>query len=183
MYIFADAGLPMIALTWPWSFALLLPIIVIEVLAAQLPKDVPLRYKVSALSVANVVSTLAGWPIAWAAMVAVEFAATNGGEAFGMNSPLKVILAVTLQSAWLIPYEDQFYWMIPAAVIFLLLPFLLISVWSEGLIVRLMLPQVPARQRRRSVWRANLFSYCFLWLCSFIWLICSLQLHKPEVAR
>jgi len=178
MNIFADAGLPMIALAWPWIFVLLAPIILIEVLTAQLPKDFTLKQKIVGIGFANIVSTLVGWPIAWFILVILQiFVIPGGGGAYGINTPLGAIASVTLQSAWLIPYEDQFYWMVPAATAFLMIPFFAISVLSEGLILRACLPGLEPKQRKRAVWRANLFSYGFLIACALAWLAQGLVEH------
>ena len=46
----------------------------------------------------------------------------DGGSAMGMDSPVKLLAAVTVQAAWLIPYESHLHWMIPAAATTLLIP-------------------------------------------------------------
>ena len=57
---------------------------------------------------------LAGVPLAWLVMLVLGLI-TTGGSALGLNSPVKKLVAVTLQAAWLIPYEENLFWMIPCA--------------------------------------------------------------------
>ena len=49
--------------------------------------------------------------------------ATGGGRAFGIDSSWQRVFAVTVQAAWLIPYESELNWMVPLAAIVLLVPF------------------------------------------------------------
>jgi hypothetical protein len=68
------------------------------------------------------------------------------------------VAAVTVQAPWLIPYEDQFYWMIPAASLFLMLPFFLVSVLTERYVLLSWWPGLDRRNLTRSVWLANVLS-------------------------
>jgi len=71
--LLADAGVPMIVLTFPAMAVLLLPIILVE--AWFLHKWIALGAWDAAKSsaVANIASTLVGVPAAWAVMLCVEF--------------------------------------------------------------------------------------------------------------
>lgn len=117
---FADVGLPMLAIVWPLSWVAFVPIVAIEAIVAR--RVVQLQWGKAATSsfVANLVSTIAGIPITWVLLVAIEIAMTCGGRAYGLATPFTKVLAVTLQAPWLIPYRGDMYWMIPAATAFLL---------------------------------------------------------------
>ena len=131
-------------------------------------------------TIANIVSSLVGIPLAWGLMLLLEFAATSGGTAYGLDTAPKKILAVTVQAAWLVPYENELHWMIPAAAIVLLIPTFFISVLIEWGIVRAMLHEYMKQPIRLAVWRANLASYGLLLILCLIWLLCSLfTKHLP----
>lgn len=111
----ADAGLPMLVLMWPGFIVALVPVIYIEirVLSKRLgmtPKE--LRYPVT---MANVVSTVFGIPLAWLAMLAVELITTKG-RSYGIETFGQKFVASVLQAAWLIPYENEFFWLVPVAL-------------------------------------------------------------------
>src|SRR5437870_1038067 len=59
---------------------------------------------------ANVCSTFLGVPVAWLALVVADLS-VGGGGAWGLDTPLQRLAAVTVQAPWLIPYEGEFYWM------------------------------------------------------------------------
>jgi len=162
----ADAGLPMLAIAMPICWFALIPIIGIEwwILKKKLPEISNIRLMISA-SVSNIISTVAGIPIAWFCMKTIQMAVPGGGGTFpGFHPFWKYFLGVTLQAPWLIPYESQFYWMIPTAFIFLLVPFFLMSCLIEALIS---IPILKTKSYNfkaivRAVCRANIWSYAFL---------------------
>ena len=82
----------------------------------------------------------------------------------GQSEPLNAwtrLKAVTLQAAWLIPYESELHWMVPVAGMVGLVPAFFISVWMERLVLKRFSfgeMQFPIR----GIWRANMWSYAFL---------------------
>jgi hypothetical protein len=72
--------------------------------------------------------------------------------------------------------------MVPTATAVLMIPFFLISVLSEGFILRFFLPARDRKEVRRAVWRANLFSYGFLITLAVIWLCVDL-VGGPKTLR
>ncbi len=178
--ILANAGLPMIALAWPWAFFLILPIVAIEIWASRRsPGTLPARAR--SICVANIISTIAGWPLAWWIMVFIQMnVIPGGGGVYGLSTPLGAIASVTLQAAWLIPYEQDLYWMIPAAGAFLMIPFFLMSVLIEDLVHRFGLSDFSSTDRRKLTWISNLWSYGFLISLFLIWLAYSVATHTPK---
>jgi len=132
--------------------------------------------------IANVASTIVGIPLAWLALVGLELVSTRGGTAFGLDTPWRKLLAVTAQAPWLIPYESELYWMVPAATLALLPAYFLVSWGIEYAIVRKLLqkpessifevkpPDPPAGQVRIAVLLANVGSYAILALVTLVWL-------------
>lgn len=167
----ADIGLPMIVLTFPPMLMALVPIIVLE--SFLLAKFLSLTFKTAMppSAVANALSTAVGFPLAWFLMLALQFLTPGGGSALGMQSVWQKLIAVTLQAAWLIPYEKELWWMIPSAAAFGLIPAYFISVALEFWVARKFLPQTSRSVLLAAVAKANLASYALLaLLCAAVFL-------------
>lgn len=173
----ANMGLPMLALAWPVFWVGLLPITLIEwwVMKKEINYQPTNRLGLE-IFYANFLSTLFGIPITWLIMVVIQlFIVPGGGGTFpelaGTSWPY--VLGVTLQSAWLIPYESQFYWMVPVAFMVLLIPFFFASYWIEGsFIAKRIGKDFESRQAlRRATFKANRFSYGMLLLVAIFTLI------------
>ncbi len=163
----ANVGLPMIVVIWPLFWVAIIPIILIEwfVMKRRL-LAIPSKKLLSAASLSNVLSTLFGIPIVWAVLFFLEVCSPGGGGTYpGLSFPLQMILSVTVQAPWLVPYETQLYWMIPAAFLFLLIPFYFVSAWLESWITIIYLRKNYGEHVgsvKQAVWKANLYSYLFL---------------------
>lgn len=174
---YADIGLPMLAIVWPVFWLALIPIIFIE---WRVLKRVLLGFSSKRLfyvaAFSNFLSTLIGIPVAWACLVGIEIAGHplgTTGTFPSLNTFWQFVLGVTIQAPWLIPYEDQFYWMIPTAFLVLLIPFFFISYWIEAFITLKCLKKDRATPAviKKAVWKANLQSYAFLFLLNVFFLI------------
>ena len=175
----ADAGVPMLFVTFPAMVVALVPIVLLEtvVLARTLKaRAIPLA---KSAAIANVVSTIIGIPLTWVALVILELV-TDGGSAHGLATPLQKFLAVTWQAPWLIPYERELYWMVPAASLVLLVPFFFASYFIEAPIVARIERRFPAPQVRAAVFRANVASYIGLAIFNLVWLAWSIE-HAPRM--
>ncbi len=183
----ADAGIPMLAVTWPAMLVALLPIIAIEALVLKSRLKLSLQVTAKAAALANVVSTVAGIPVTWLILAVLEFLFTRGGTAFGLATPLRRFLSVTIQAPWLVPYgPSEMRWMVPTAALALIPPFFLASWLLETLIVSASLrkrnldlwkphdPRARSRVLRSSVFRANIASYAMLAIAILVWLGISL---------
>ena len=168
----ANAGVPMIFLTLPGMALALVPVIVLEmrVLAKGLGLTQRVAFKVSAW--ANLLTTFVGAPLTWVILTVLE-GVTGGGRAYGIDTPAKKLLAVTWQAPWLIPYEadHNLYWMVPAAMMWLLVPTFFMSWWLEYLAAARMLRDADRTRLKSAVFKANLLSYAFLELCALGWLL------------
>jgi hypothetical protein len=162
----ADIGLPMIAVLLPPAWALLLPIILLEAAIGAWRWRMPIRSALAAQAVANAVSTLAGLPVVWIALVLLEF--TCCGTARGLTTVWQRVYAVTAQAPWLIPYENDLRWMVPIASLVLCITFAAMSIALEYPIVRRMTPA----ELRPYVWRwvvwSNVASYTLLLAFVFV---------------
>ncbi len=157
----ANAGVPMIFLAMPALGLSIIPIIIIEamLLSKKLELTVPGAFKITTIS--NLVSTIVGIPLTWLLLVLIQMLA-GGGGAFGLDTTLGKVLSVTLQAAWLIPYESDLHWMIPVAGLVLLVPFFFTSWWSEYLVSMKMLKEHSAQRVKIAVRNANIITYALL---------------------
>ncbi|MBY0369714.1 hypothetical protein K2X33_03445 [bacterium] len=157
----ANAGVPMIFLGLPFALIALIPICAIEVFYFQKTWKFPAKKLAMPVVVANLVSTLIGYPLSWLMLLGLQLA-VGGGSAWGLNTVWNKIAAFTLQAAWLIPYEGDLGWLIPAAGLVGLIPAYFLTVWFEYGVYRRFpfLAQQP--NLKAKTWRANTLSYSLL---------------------
>ncbi len=170
---YANAGVPMLFLAMPAFLISLAPIIAIETQYISKSLGLPIGQSLKTVSLSNVASTIIGIPLAWFLLVVIQVV-TGGGSAYGVDSVMGKILAVTWQAPWLIPYEEDLNWMIPVAGLVLLIPFFFISWWSEYIVSKSLNKTLPPRAIWRKVRNANLITYSLLaaWPIGF-WVLSS----------
>jgi hypothetical protein len=175
---FANAGVPMLAVAWPLSWAALIPIVVIEAAVGRKMAGLTWGRALGATAAANAVSTFVGIPLTWGALLAVQIVVPNGG---GAEIPIATLLgkvfAVTVQAPWLIPYETDLYWMVPAALLFMLPFFGIVSVYTERPILR-RIAKCDKGVARAWSWRANLTTYGIMIVAVLVWLVVALVIGK-----
>lgn len=186
LYLLADAGVPMIFITWPGMVLLLLPIIAAEWAFIIQRTSVHKRRVLWATAAANALSTIVGIPLTWGVLVLCEmgFFATlvhipKLGDS-SWNSPLEQIVGTILSAPWIAPVESSGSWAVPLAALVLLIPFYFVSVWVEQKVMEHILPvtasldpqpsEVNERVLRNAVRGANLMSYGFLFAFATAWL-------------
>jgi len=164
----ADAGVPMLFLVMPAFGFSLVPIVLIEALYLQRQLTVSFRSAGISSLLANAASTFVGIPISWIGLVVLQLV-TDGGGAYGLDSTMGRIAAVTWQAPWLIPYESDLHWMIPVAGTVLLIPFFYVSWWVEYRVCLKRFADVPASKLNMVVRNANLITYglLLLWPATF----------------
>lgn len=157
----ANAGVPMIFLAMPALGLSIIPIIIIEAIFLSKKLELTTSSAFKATTISNLVSTIVGIPLTWLLLVLIQMLA-GGGGAFGLDTMLGKVLSVTLQAAWLIPYESELHWMIPVAGLVLLVPFFFASWWSEYLVSKKILKEHPAQRVKIAVRNANIITYALL---------------------
>jgi hypothetical protein len=192
--LLADAGVPMIFLTFPAMVILLLPIIILEAQLFRRWLGIQAWTAIKTSALTNIASTLVGLPVAWAVMLCLEFSAgwaivkiaVLGRIVEKWHSPIAAVVNTILSAAWLVPDEKNLYWMVPVAVLVLMIPTFYLSVWIEAFIVDHMVSMPegdPTNLTRTSVRRAvrdaNLVSYSLLTGGTVAWLLISL-LKRPR---
>lgn len=78
------------------------------------------------------------------------------------NAPVKKIHAVTVQSPWLMLYENDLHRMIPAARLALIVPAMIVSVFVERWILRLVWRRQERAEITRFSWVSRPYSYPLL---------------------
>ena len=107
---------------------------------------------------ANALSTFVGIPIAWVLMVIIEIA-TGGGRATGFDTPWAAFQSVVVSAAWLVPYEDQLHWLIPAATLVLLVPYFFVSLFVERWMMLRRWKELPRARVSLAAWIGNVVTY------------------------
>jgi hypothetical protein len=154
----ANAGLPMLVVVWPTMWVLLLPIVLVEAAVAMKVLSLDFLYAAQIAGIANLVSTLVGLPITWFLLLIVELKVGKGGGAYGIDTLKGRLLSTTLQSPWLLPYKER--WLVPAAALFLCIPFFFMSVGSEFVSARWFAQnRFPLTELLKWSWVANGLSY------------------------
>jgi hypothetical protein len=174
MPIFANIGIPMIFPQFVLMALAFGPVVLVESVLIRGPMSLSPLSALKGAAVANLWTTLLGVPLAWLVMLVIGIV-TTGGYALGLDSPAKGLAAVTLQAAWLIPYEEHLFWMIPAAATVLLIPSFVISVLIERRVLERRWEAVDRALVRSAVLRANIWSYMLLLVAGSLWLILSVR--------
>jgi hypothetical protein len=190
----ADVALPTIAIMFGspgWLLVGLGAVIAIEslVLWARLALfGLALGQALAVASVANLVSTLVGIPLAWLAL-AMLFGLAGGTDHDIRTSAGRRHEAFWLAS-WIVPHEyvdwdrysGEWDWIIPAKVLVLLLPCFFASWLIEHLVASRMLERF-AGQLGVSVLVGNLATYGILALIVLTWFLRELRRASPEWRR
>lgn len=179
---FANAGLPMLAIVWPMSVPAFIPVVAVESWVVRRALNVSWRVAITQMVKGNVFSTLVGIPLAWVASVAVGFflalLVMNATDSKsyppqGVGEVGRIILS----APWLGPFREGGHWIVPLAMIVLLVPFFFASFWTETWYVsRNLCPAAPKRARR-AIWKANAYSYIGLFIATVCWLAFGLVNH------
>lgn len=162
MCFLANAGLPMILVLFP-AVLLASPVIVLveAVLGWTFFRSSLERWFGMCIAL-NLASSLVGVPLAWLLALLIEFTVVGGG-AHGVDDWWGVLVSVVGQAAWLVPYEDEFDWMVPVAYLVLLIPAYVMTVLMELGLYQLFFRKLIELRRPRLVFvLLNLCSYSLL---------------------
>lgn len=138
-------------------------------------------------------STIFGIPLTWGVVFVGELIAgftifqIPGLKNAKWDGPVPQAVMTILTAAWIAPSDETGTWAVPLAALVLLVPFFIVSVWWERVIMEHMLPttnadapqdgEVPEKTLRRAVREANLASYAGLFAITCAWLAWEI-LHK-----
>lgn len=158
----------MVFLEVPAMLVGLIPVIVAEVIVARKMLDLDPKRSLKALVIANLASTLLGFPLVWGLLLLVQLC-VGGGSAYGLRTFWTRAYAVTVQAPWLIPYEQDLKWMVPIAALYLLIPAFFASVYLERWICLRFWRNLEKAKIRRFSWIAHIVSYSVLLLVASIY--------------
>ncbi len=187
--LFADAGIPMIFLTFPLMLMLLIPVVIVEGLLCRKWLNLATWEAMKSNLVSNLASTIIGVPLAWAVMLGVEFIMfgiidTNNAIS-NWRSPIAQVISLLLASAWIGPPDQNNAWVIPAATLVLLVPFFLASYAIEYRVMKFMVgmpqggpPTLAYPRVRTAVRNANLITYGAMFVATAAWLVFSLPRRR-----
>jgi hypothetical protein len=167
---YANAGVPMLAIILPGMIVSLIPIILIEAWYISRSLSISFAKAIKVMGIANLESTLIGIPITWTIWVVVEMIFAYVGyhlsDYFGISLPdfIHNVFAVTVNAAWVAPNKSNAYWLLPVAVLVLLLVFCYISWLIERRRAKKLLREVSSETVNRAILIANIYSYGLLGL-------------------
>lgn len=166
----ANAGIPMLFVIYPGFLLTLIPVVFIEAFyIAKLWRDSSFKKIFISVLSANLISTIIGVPLVWAAAVAIQML-FGGGAAHGIDTISGRLYAAVVQAPWLIPYEKAYAWLMPSAFTVLMIYFFLASWLTEYLTVYLFFKKVYDKKIIiKTLFKANLISYIFLYVCGLIY--------------
>lgn len=151
----------MLFLHMPVIVMALIPIILVESWVATHTFKTTWKSVWPAITKANLVSMLLGFPVMWFLYLVVDLI-VGGDTAHGLDTAAQRIYAVTVQAAWLIPYEDDMYWMVPCAAIVMFVPAYFMSVYIERFFLKRAWTDYQPSEVHRFAWRSHLASYAIL---------------------
>ena len=174
----ANAGVPMLFVQMPFLLMALPLVIAIEAVLCRHWLNVPWKRAWVVTTIANAISTLAGFPILWIALVIIQLLAGGGGEP-GLAEPWYSIYSVTVQAAWLLPDGKRLYWMVPTAGIVLLIPAFFVTVLIEGIVYRKAFGEAcPHGKVTRATWGMHFITYGLLFIAAVALLLSSIRHHR-----
>lgn len=174
-FILANVGVPMLFLQMPVLIITLPLVIVIEAFLCSRLIQTSLNASFKAATVANLVSTLIGFPLLWFGLVGIQLL-ISASDAPTLSEPWLSIYSVTVQAPWLLPYEEKLYWMVPVAIMVLFIPAFFVSVFIEKWIYQRMLQNKTENKNFLKLsWFLHLASYAFLFLVAIGLLIYSIK--------
>ena len=161
----ADAGVPMLPVTYPLILLFLVPVIAIEVFYIQWRLRTRWRNTIIATTIANTLTMLMGYPLIWILLASLQFHSTDF-----LNQTHSAVFIMILTAAWPTPgYGAD--WEILAAFVILLVPAFQLSAFVEGILLSRFRWLRSDRRSTHTVWVANVLSYCFLAIagCIVLW--------------
>lgn len=188
--LLADAALPLVWFTIPAVVLMLVPTVLLEGLLLKAWLHLSIRRALKASFLGNLASTLAGVPLAtglsYLANLALSPWTRQLMQKEHWQSPIGDVLMATANSLYISAYVAEARWLLPAALLIVLIPAFLISWVLEYWIAKAIIigassvtlsetdyPSVPACELNKAVRRANYVSYSLLFV-----LIAFLLIHS-----
>jgi hypothetical protein len=159
---YANVGLPMLMVAMPAFIIALIPIIVIEAYIFK-RAGFPFKWALQRNAIANAVTTFIGIPLTWGVLLALQIATVGADCSEATNTWPQRIFAVVANAPWMCPFEPELIkWMMPTAMLILLVPFLFMSWLIEALVIRKTSKSFNGSRITAVCLRANLITYALL---------------------
>jgi hypothetical protein len=187
MPFLANLGIPMLAVQMPLLLGALPAVIFIESYLLRHWYRMDGFRAVKLATVANLLSTVLGFPIMWFLLFMMQGLSSNFLPS-PKTEPWQSIFSVTAQSAWLENARYREYWMVPTACLVLLVPSFFMTVFVESFVYRRALAtEQSGPTPMQATWRMHWFSYGFLAMAGLFILTASIVKHqrnpKPRSSR
>jgi hypothetical protein len=175
---YADAGIPMLPVTYPVMLLGLLPVVLVETIFLLWKLKTNWWRTLWPIAIANLLTMLFGFPLVWFIYVCFEFAFFTVLDKTKLidhihlqNHMVERIFGVILSAGWLGPVEHgEPYWPIYLAFIVLLIPSYFFSAFLEARLISHEGWITSGSDLRRPIWQANLVSYCLLAIAGCLFL-------------
>jgi hypothetical protein len=131
--LLANMGLPMVAMYLPPAWILLVPIIAIEAGYGVCHYGIPAGRALAVQAASNCLSTLVGLPLTWIVLALGEFFILERAARVVEEFPLIVTVLGFARPG---PGAEDSTWLVPLSVALLTVPFYVMSVASEYVVVR-----------------------------------------------
>lgn len=176
----ANAGVPMMALMAVPMWGLLIVIVPFEAFLAEKILSLPRLQAHKLSATANAVSTIAGVPLTWGALVGCEMLVSQTPlMKVQWDGPGKFIFFL-ITAPWLWPFGSDMYWMAPGAALLLLVPFFFASFWTEYFTGKMLFRDEDPKKIKLWAWKANCISYAFMFFITTIWLTVNIVNHQTR---
>jgi hypothetical protein len=159
----ANMGVPMIAVAMPAFVIALIPIIVIEAYVYR-RAGFAWGWALKWSAIANGMTTLIGIPATWFALFGLNLLTVGASCGESTETLADQIFWTAIRAPWLCPSANPAAWMLPSALLVLMVPFFLMSWLIESLIIRKANKPLDQALIGRARLRANLTTYALLTL-------------------
>jgi hypothetical protein len=97
---YADAGIPMLIVEYPFMVFALIPVILIESYSMKkILGEISIGRSIKVCAASNIVSTIIGVPCTWIILLLIELG-TTGGKTYFTGTVLDDVINVTLDAPW-----------------------------------------------------------------------------------
>jgi len=186
MTLYANLGIPMIAVQMPLLSGALPAVIFLEALLLRRWYSLDWPAALKPVILANAVSTLLGIPILWFILMMAQSGLVEPHLSTIRSLMPAAWIEVLFKPAWINFMPAERYWMVPLAFLILLIPAFFMTIVVEGPIYRRAFagrttPFTPSQAN----WRLHRYSYAFLAAAGVLILGASIITHhlRPESHR
>jgi hypothetical protein len=158
----ADAGIPIIMISYPFVLLGLVPVIFIEGFVLHKLLNFELKRSLKLAAISNSISTIAGFPLMWTLLFGIQIIDGGASCGPGFDTAWKTLATILLESAWICPWEQQAWFLIPVVFCVELFCAFIVSVYIERFILMKVIKDKTKQEITDANQSANIWSYLFL---------------------